>query len=99
MGCVAVPATRAVRQRISSWSAARERPHVRRVWRRDSNTGIIAQKPICGRPFHQCPQRERTFWVWTPNLNAFAERFVAPFEPSIGPHRAARRTPPSGESA
>ena len=47
--------------RISSWSAARERAHVRRVRRSDRSTDIIAQKRIHRRPQHQLPQQERTF--------------------------------------
>ena len=46
--------------RISSWSAARERTHVRRLRRRVRSTGIIARKRIHRRPQHQLPPQERT---------------------------------------
>jgi len=46
---------------ISSWSAARERAHVRRVRRKDNRTDMIAQKRIHRRPQHQQRQQERTF--------------------------------------
>jgi hypothetical protein len=45
----------------SSWSAARERAHVRRVRRSETSTDIIAQKRIQRWPQHQLPQQERTF--------------------------------------
>jgi hypothetical protein len=47
--------------RTSSWSPARERAHVRRVIRRDSNTGIIVRKRMHRRPQHQLSQQEGTF--------------------------------------
>jgi hypothetical protein len=47
--------------RTSSWSAARECSHVRRVKREDRSTDIIAQQRIDRRPQHQLPQQERTF--------------------------------------
>jgi hypothetical protein len=47
--------------RTSSWSAVRERTHVRRLRTRHRSTDIIAPKRMHRWPQHQRPQQERTF--------------------------------------
>jgi hypothetical protein len=46
----------------SSWSAARDRAHVRRVRRSETSTDIMTEKRTHRRPQHQLPQQERTSW-------------------------------------